>query len=125
MQTLWLPALAAAALLTLVAACTDSVPPPPETVQDEPPAPVTEELPVVPATEVDIEPLNLPAPEVPLQVEDDVAPGTVRVAILLPLSGTHAGMGAALLDAAQLALFDHAGDDFVLLPKDTGGTGFG
>lgn len=124
-QTPCFPALATLSVLILVAACTDTVPPPPETVQDEPP-PVTEDvLPVVPAIEVEIEPLNLPAPETPPPSYRDIAPGVARVAILLPLSGPRAGIGSALLDAAQLALFDHAGDDFVLLPKDTAGTGFG
>jgi hypothetical protein len=124
-QTPWLPALAAATLLSFAAACADSVAPPPEVVQDEPPAVTEDALPVVPATEVDIEPLDLPAPETPPPSYRDIAPGVARVAILLPLSGPRAGIGSALLDAAQLALFDHAGEDFVLLPKDTAGTGFG
>lgn len=48
-----------------------------------------------------------------------------RVAILLPFS---ASAGAArteaenILNAAELALFERAGDDVLLLPKDTGGT---
>jgi len=46
----------------------------------------------------------------------------VRVALLLPLSGPSAGIGRAMLDAAQIALFDIADDHFVLLPRDTLGT---
>ena len=42
-----------------------------------------------------------------------------RVALLLPLSGPRAALGQALLDAALLAQFDVAGDDFVLMPFDT------
>ena len=45
----------------------------------------------------------------------------VRIAILLPLSGPEARIGQALLNAAQLALFDVADADFELRPYDTGG----
>jgi branched-chain amino acid transport system substrate-binding protein len=40
----------------------------------------------------------------------------VKVGLLLPLSGPLAREGAALLDAAQLALFDVADADFMLQP---------
>jgi ABC-type branched-subunit amino acid transport system substrate-binding protein len=50
------------------------------------------------------------------------APGTVRVALLVPLSGRQADLGHSMLDAAQLALFDIADQRFELLPYDTGGT---
>ena len=43
----------------------------------------------------------------------------VRVAILLPLSGTHGALGQSMLNAAQLAVFDLADDRFELLPYDT------
>ena len=49
----------------------------------------------------------------------------MRVAILLPLSGPDAGLGQALLDAAQLALFDLGDESMVLLPRDTRGTAEG
>ncbi|HEY0836820.1 MAG TPA: penicillin-binding protein activator [Azospirillum sp.] len=45
-----------------------------------------------------------------------------RVALLLPLSGTNAALGQSMLDAAQMALFDQAGDGFELMPRDTKGT---
>ncbi len=45
-----------------------------------------------------------------------------RIAILLPLSGEHGDAGRALLNAAQMALFDVAGEDFELMPIDTKGT---
>ena len=47
---------------------------------------------------------------------------SIRVALLLPLTGAHGRLGQDLLDAAQLALFDLALDNFVLMPRDTGGT---
>lgn len=50
---------------------------------------------------------------------------TVRVAILLPLSGNHAAMGQSMLQAAQLAVFDMGYDNFELMPQDTGGTASG
>ena len=46
-----------------------------------------------------------------------------RVALLLPLSGPHAVLGQALLDAALLAQFDAAADGFVLMPFDTAAGG--
>ena len=46
----------------------------------------------------------------------------IHVALLLPLSGPSAGIGRAMLDAAQMALFDIADEHFVLLPRDTEGT---
>ena len=50
---------------------------------------------------------------------------TTKVALLLPLTGRHAGIGQALLNAAQLALFDIADDRFALVVRDTGGTAEG
>lgn len=49
------------------------------------------------------------------------ADGTVRAALLLPLSGPQAAVGRAMLDAATLALFQHNAP-LILLPKDTRGT---
>lgn len=48
--------------------------------------------------------------------------GTIRVAILLPLSGPSAGLGKAMQNAAELAMFEIAGDKFTLMPFDTQGT---
>ncbi len=50
------------------------------------------------------------------------APGPTRVGLLLPLSGPEAALGRSLLNAAQMALFDVAGDGFTVLPHDTRGT---
>ncbi len=46
----------------------------------------------------------------------------VKVAILLPLSGDSADLGQAMLQAAQLALFDINYRSFELIPRDTNGT---
>ncbi len=47
------------------------------------------------------------------------------MALLVPLSGANAELGQALLDAAQLALFETGGDRLVLVPRDTGGNAAG
>jgi len=57
-----------------------------------------------------------------LSVPPPATSDTVRVALLLPLSGRNAGIGKAMLNAAQLALFDFADQRFELLPLDTKGT---
>ena len=46
--------------------------------------------------------------------------GPAKVGLLVPLSGPGAALGADLLDAAQLALFDVGRTDLELLPRDTG-----
>jgi ABC-type branched-subunit amino acid transport system substrate-binding protein len=43
----------------------------------------------------------------------------------VPLSGPNAGLGKAILDAAQLALFDSGGEQLTLVPRDTRGTSAG
>lgn len=53
------------------------------------------------------------------------AAGPEKVALLVPLSGANAQLGQALLDAAQLALFEGGGDRLVLVPRDTGGNAAG
>jgi len=47
------------------------------------------------------------------------------VALLVPLSGANAELGQAMLDAAELALFEASDDRLTLLPRDTGGTAEG
>ncbi len=49
-------------------------------------------------------------------------PATPYVGLLLPLTGPHARVGQSMLNAAQLAIFEIAGDQFVLIVRDTGGT---
>lgn len=46
----------------------------------------------------------------------------VKVAILLPLSGQNARLGDAMLNAAQMALFEVGHNSFELAPYDTKGT---
>ena len=48
--------------------------------------------------------------------------GAIKIGLLLPLSGRHARLGEALLNAAQLALFDVADQRFTLVVRDTRGT---
>ena len=57
-------------------------------------------------------------PLIPMPLNSD----TVRAAMLLPLSGVNAGVGQAMLNAAQLAIFDFADSRLELLPVDTLGT---
>lgn len=45
-----------------------------------------------------------------------------RVALLLPLSGSQAPLGNAMLEAAQLAMFEMASDRLIIFPFDTRGT---
>ena len=97
--------------------------------QQEPPrqqtATAPAPAPTAPVTAVPppVTPAPPPASVVTLQPMPELEPPSpTRVALLLPLTGPHAGLGAALLDAAQLALFDLAGDDLVLMPRDTQGT---
>lgn len=91
-----LGALAAAAALAL-GACAPTVSPPARPAQQAAPPPAA-----APA----------PGPQ----------DGRTRVALLLPLSGPSSGLGTAMLDAAQLAVFGVADDGFVLLPRDTRGS---
>lgn len=70
-------------------------------------------------------PAMVPAPVAPPQANPYQPPppaGPAKVALLLPLSGTNAKLGKAMLDAAQLALFDSGGKELELVPRDTGGT---
>lgn len=46
----------------------------------------------------------------------------VKVALLVPLSGPQAELGQAMLNAAQLAMFDMNYTAFELMPRDTGNT---
>ncbi|MEM7446151.1 MAG: penicillin-binding protein activator, partial [Pseudomonadota bacterium] len=71
--------------------------------------------------------LEIPRPPRPAvdQFGRSISPNAVRVGILLPLSGPSANLGDALLNAAELALFQAAGPNFELIPVDTGGTAGG
>jgi ABC-type branched-subunit amino acid transport system substrate-binding protein len=60
-----------------------------------------------------------------IRVPPPATTDTVRISILLPLSGSNAHIGKALLNAAKLALFDFADSRFEMLPQDTKGTSDG
>ena len=95
------------AALCLLAACQSTVP-----KEEPPPQPAVQPAPVAP-----------PQPVIPLEpVGPPPIPPSPNVALLVPLSGPHARVGEALLNAAQMALFDIAGDEMVLIVRDTGGT---
>jgi branched-chain amino acid transport system substrate-binding protein len=60
-------------------------------------------------------PINAPQLTAPSNAD------AIRIGFLAPLSGPNAGLGRALFDAAQLALFDLGDNRLVLLPRDTEG----
>jgi branched-chain amino acid transport system substrate-binding protein len=65
-----------------------------------------------------------PAPIAQAPTQQPTAPtrpddGVLRVGLLLPLSGSNAGLGEAMQRAAQMAVFD-TGTQVELLPRDTG-----
>jgi ABC-type branched-subunit amino acid transport system substrate-binding protein len=103
-------------LALALAGCAEKVQPPVQPVQ-APPPPVAEP------------PRPLPPPTAPVEAEPAPAPGAesaaptgTRIGFLVPLSGPNAILGKALLDAAQLAVFEVGDENLVLLPRDTGGT---
>ena len=110
------PAVAACllALGVALAGCAGpSVPAPPPEPQAAPGAPAGIETPnASPSAPVEGAPLAELAQQ----------PGKTGIALLLPLSGPNAGIGRALLDAAEMAVFDAADERFELMPRDTGGT---
>lgn len=93
----------AAVALVLVAACAPTVREAPSTVQAPPPVAV--ERPAEPAAPV----LKPPAPR-----------RAVQVALLLPLTGDNAALGQAMLNAAEMALFDVGFEQIEFTPFDTG-----
>lgn len=108
--------LAAALTLTACAQPKQAIPPVDTQQQAVKPAPREPSRPAAP-----IEPAVPALPEIP--GEDLTLPDSeAKVALLLPLSGQHARVGTALLNAAQLALFDIPEERFALLVRDTGGT---
>ena len=69
------------------------------------------------------EPTEVPPP--PPTTPEAAAPGKITVALLLPLSGPSGSLGQAMLNAAQMALFDLGDDRLVLLTRDTQGSAAG
>lgn len=69
---------------------------------------------------------QIATPPTPRTIQAPISPdGRARVGILLPLSGQTAELGQAMLNAAQMAVFDTAGPNFDLIPRDTQGTANG
>jgi branched-chain amino acid transport system substrate-binding protein len=66
-----------------------------------------------------------PPPIAPAPPKPAAPAGPEKVALLVPLSGANAELGQAILDAAQLALFEAGGDRLILVPRDTGGNAAG
>ncbi len=97
------PALAAWLLCAACAASPQENAPPVAAAKPQPVKPVPAPLAQAPA------PLATSAPR-------------VKVALLLPLTGSSATLGQAMLDSANLAVYDQAGKSFELLPEDTGDT---
>jgi len=64
-------------------------------------------------------------PTVPERADRHFDRGVTKVGLLLPLSGRNAALGQAMLDAAQLSLFDIRDPGIVLVPRDTETQGVG
>ncbi|MGH6946894.1 MAG: penicillin-binding protein activator [Kiloniellales bacterium] len=67
-------------------------------------------------------PARAPGPlEEPIDQDRPLDP-RIKVGLVLPLSGQNAELGLALRNAAQLALFDQAPEQFTLMVRDSGGS---
>src|SRR5215469_8173031 len=71
-----------------------------------------------------VTPAALP-PAAPVPSLPAAEAGPAKVAFLVPLSGANAELGQAMLDAAQLALFEAPDDRLTLVPRDTAGNAEG
>ena len=76
----------------------------------------------VPSVMASPPPALIPAPPALAPPALTPPPATPTAALLLPLTGPSAAIGAALFNAAQMALFELADGQFTLLPFDTHGT---
>lgn len=79
--------------------------------------PGTLEPPVV-ANDAGLPPITPPGAATTLGLKQP-RPDAIRIGLLLPLSGPSAEAGRALLDAAQLALFDMPDDRVLLMPRNS------
>ena len=78
-------------------------------------APAPEASPVPAVQSEAVAPLVMP----PLQPPSNTL-GKIKVGVLLPMTGQNAGLGHAMLNAAQQAVYDAAAQNFELMPRDTG-----
>lgn len=109
--------LVAGLAVSLAACAAPSVPTPEPQAQP----PVAEPAPAEPTASETYATLTRPLRQ--FDIPDAAAePSAAKVGLLLPLSGARADVGQAILNAAQLALFDLAGDRFALVIRDTRGT---
>lgn len=103
-------ALLAMAGVSQLAGCTAQTPPP----QAQLPAQVAPPL-------IEAQPSAPPPAAAPVRPVDSVTAGRTKIALLVPLTGPNKPVGQAMLDAANLALFEVSAD-IALLPRDTGST---
>jgi branched-chain amino acid transport system substrate-binding protein len=99
--------LALAAVGFLLAGCAPNLPPPQAPSQPQEAA----------------APSALPTPAPGADLTQPAVPAQAKVALLLPLSGQNAAAGRALLQAAEMGVFDSAGDDFSLIVRDSAAPG--
>jgi len=112
------PIALALGVLLVLAAC--QAPTVPKSIPPAQPAPDSSQAPAqILGGPLRAETAEPPAGAVITQTDLD---SRIRVGLLLPLSGPQARLGHALLNAAQLALFDVGSDGFALVVGDTGGT---
>lgn len=109
-------------VFALLASGCSHVAPAPDVAKPAPPPVVTQ-----PAPQPKIaQPAPPPPPATPAPPKAPVPSNRpVVVALLVPLSGPSAPVGAALFNAAQLALFEMADNSFNLLPFDSKGSAEG
>jgi len=100
------------AVILALAGCGGKKAPPPAAPPEQP-APAAPSLVAPPVTATPIPATEAPPP----------APGVshVEVGLLLPLSGQAAPLGQAMLEAAQMALYETGNDKLELLVRDSGG----
>jgi ABC-type branched-subunit amino acid transport system substrate-binding protein len=88
------------------------------TVQQQQPQAVPEPITAAPPPQAPVAAPPPTAAQTPLQ---SVTAGHTKVGLLVPLTGPNASVGQAMLDAANMAIFDLS-SDIALLPRDTGST---
>ena len=121
---------AAIGCLLFLSACATSAPRPPAPIQSgQPRVDPSAELPTEEIETVEVEPTE--AIEEPSDMAEAVLPphmfgrDVTRAAVLLPFSHPNANVrkeAEGMLAGIEMGLFDHADENFVILPKDTAGT---
>ena len=109
-------ALSALVIATQLSGCT-APPGRPQAILPAGPSAAAPPVPVPPPPTVAAAPVA-PTPQ------EAVTAGRAKVALLVPLTGPNNSVGQAMLDAANMAMFD-VSTDIALLPRDTGSTADG